>query len=244
MPTMYYELHHERVLWPEHRSLEDVMRLMASTPAKTWETTYQGNLYTETGSIFQRNWWDGMNRYEYGNHAPGLVRFVSLDTATGVNETNAFTAWVVGDITPDYRLMITGVGRERLEFDELVDKLGVIYRTYNNGLLRNIVIENKSSGIQLLQTMRHTSGIGEILQGFDPRGAKPERWAQASPWCKNGSVLLPYPCVETPWLLDFEEEIFSVPSYATMDQADAFSQLILFLENFLAIGLDKRSNLQ
>ena len=49
-------------------------------------------------------------------------------------------------------------------------------------------------------------------------------------------VLLPHPGEGAEWLLDFEDELFSFPQSAYMDQVDACSQLILYLENYLAEG--------
>jgi phage terminase large subunit-like protein len=49
-------------------------------------------------------------------------------------------------------------------------------------------------------------------------------------------VLLPHPGPDAPWLMDFEDELFSFPQGTFADQADAFSQLILFLENYLSEG--------
>ena len=49
-------------------------------------------------------------------------------------------------------------------------------------------------------------------------------------------VLLPHPGPTAPWLLDFEDELMSFPQSTYADQVDAFSQLILFAENYLAAG--------
>jgi hypothetical protein len=49
-------------------------------------------------------------------------------------------------------------------------------------------------------------------------------------------VLLPAPSELSPWLVDFEDELFTFPGSEFMDQVDAFSQLILYTENLLAEG--------
>jgi hypothetical protein len=49
-------------------------------------------------------------------------------------------------------------------------------------------------------------------------------------------VMLPHPGPDAPWLLDFEDELYSFPQSAFADQADAFSQLVLFCEHYLAAG--------
>ena len=49
-------------------------------------------------------------------------------------------------------------------------------------------------------------------------------------------VLLPQPGPEAVWLMDFEDELFNFPQGRFADQVDAFSQLILYVENYLAEG--------
>lgn len=106
------------------------------------------------------------------------------------------------------------------------------------GALRNVVIEDKSSGKAAHQTLRATARpwLREALVAWQPRGSKEARAGAASVWCRNGMVLLPEPGPGAEWLLDFEDELFSFPQGKFADQVDAFSQLILFCENYLAEG--------
>jgi predicted phage terminase large subunit-like protein len=76
----------------------------------------------------------------------------------------------------------------------------------------------------------------QVLIPFQPVGDKDTRANQAAVWCKNGCVLLPEPSDQVPWLLDFEEELFALPTSAFRDQGDAFAQLVIFTENVLASG--------
>jgi phage terminase large subunit-like protein len=71
---------------------------------------------------------------------------------------------------------------------------------------------------------------------WTPKGDKDARQFQAASWCEKGCVYLPSPSFEFQWLLDFEDEIFKQPSAPFRDQADAFSQLVLYLRAYLAEG--------
>lgn len=238
----YHYLVHENgpALWPEHKALAEVLHLRDTTPALIWEGTYQGNPTPAGGYTFRRDWWSGRNRYGPDDKLGKVVgRFHSWDTAEDVKEGNAFTVGGTGDILEDYRLVLRDVYRARLTFDVLPETIeSYARRWWDNGLLRGIVIEDKSSGKSANQTLRATSPgwVREILSPYQPVGPKEARAAAASVWCRNGMVLLPHPGPHAPWLLDFEDELFSFPQSAFMDQVDMFSQMILYLENYLAEG--------
>jgi predicted phage terminase large subunit-like protein len=227
-------------LWPEHKPLAEVLVLRDTTPELTWAGTYQGNPTPAGGYTFRREWWSGQNRYDAAEYVGKVVgRYQSWDTAEGANEGNAFSACVTADVLDDYRLVVRDVYRERLTFDVLPAAIESRARLFEgNALLRGIVIEDKSSGKSANQTLRATSPdwLREILSPYQPMGSKEARAGAAAVWCRNGMVWLPHPGPGAPWLMDFEDELFSFPQSRYMDQGDAFSQLILFLENYLAAG--------
>jgi predicted phage terminase large subunit-like protein len=75
-----------------------------------------------------------------------------------------------------------------------------------------------------------------LLIPFVPTTDKQTRYQQASVWCKNGCVWLPQKDHDLMWLADFEDQLFSVPQSAHDDMADAFAQMILYLELLLEDG--------
>ena len=227
-------------MWPQHKPLAEIIKLRDTTPPLIWEGTYQGNPTPAGGYTFRREWWSGQNRYTAGEYLGKVIgRFQSWDTAEETKDTSAWTVCVTGEILADYRLVIRDVYRERLTFDVLPQTIESLARTHwGDGRLRGIVIEDKSSGKSANQTLRATSPLWlrDILSPYMPMGSKEARAAAASVWCRNGMVLLPHPGSGALWLMDFEDELFSFPQSVFMDQADAFSQLILYLENYLAEG--------
>lgn len=240
--TRFYKLHNESVLWPEHKSEAAVLELQATTPPHIFQTTYQGNPLAMSGGVFRREWWNGQNRYSPVMRYSPVARYISLDTAASTSEKAAFTAWTVGDLLPDYRLQVREINRVKLELTDLPEYIERLYNTWQYGeLLRGIIIENKSTGPAILKTLQKIPALSRIVKAYNPKSSKPERWSQASVWCSLGCVLLPVSTNETPWLFAAEEEIFNVPGSPQLDQADAFAQLIIYLENYLSRGYQART---
>jgi predicted phage terminase large subunit-like protein len=230
-------------LWPQHKPLPEVLELKGTTPVGIWEGTYQGNPMPPAGTVFQREWWKGEDRRfdaaERKLVTTCVARWISWDTGLKDEEDNAYTACVVGELWPDYRMAIREVWRERLQFPALPPKIEMYARKHNrDGKLRAVIIEDKASGISAYQTLKAGAEdwLADLLVAFMPSGDKEVRAQQAAVWCKNGCVLLPWPGLAVPWLVDFEDELFNFPGSSFMDQVDAFDQLVLFTENLLAEG--------
>lgn len=247
MPLHQVLLHHNGpALWPQHKPLEEVLELQATSPELVWSGTYQGVPTPPGGSVFKRAWWPANNRYDLNDRAiANLVygRYIFWDTANKEEETADFTGYTVGELWPDYRLGIRLVQQERLEFPFLTEAIErVAIRWNQDEKLRGIIIEDKASGISALQTLRASAPawLRPLLFAFLPTVDKITYARQAAVWCKNGCVLLPLPTRETGWLIDFEDELFSFPQVAHDDRTDSFTKLILYLEHILAAGRQAR----
>lgn len=234
-------------LWPTHKSVNEVLHLKATTPDGVWAGTYQGSPTPPSGSVFKRSWWYGKNRYGVDdllikNQVVG--RWISWDTALKDKDKAAYTVGVVGELWPDYRMGIRYVVRKRLEFPHLPDAIDRLAMKFAiDGKLRGVLIEDKASGTSAYQTLRASSTkfVSDVLVPFSPIGDKHYRAEQGAVWCKNNCVMLPQPSSECLWLADFEEELFDFPNSAYMDQVDALSQLIIYMENLLAEGWRARN---
>lgn len=252
--TYVYTLHTEGpALWPEHKPLAEVLDLEATTPEWTWEATYQGNASPPGGSIYRREWWLGINRYdperveELARTAVG--RWLTFDTAM-MDTTNAdFTGFLAFDLLPDHRLLLREADRKRLTFADLPKHIEDYADrwNYDHKLMdgeSGVIIESKASGISAYQTLHAASSLpwlADLLIPWDPGQVdKIYRARQASVWCKNGCILLPMPSYLVPWLLTFENELFAVPSAQYMDMADAFSQLVIYLEHVISAAWHAR----
>lgn len=234
-------------LWPEHKPLAEVLKLKATTPPLIWEGTYQGNPTPAGGYTFRREWWSGKNRYQAGDRSlltQVIGRYQGWDIAAKDKESNDPSACVTADILADYRMLIREVYVERLTFDVVPETILSLARRWNgDGLLRNVLIEDASSGTPAYQTLTATAEawLRPLLFAMRPVGSKVERAGAASVWCANGMVLLPHPGPDVAWLLDFEDELFSFPQAAHDDQVDAFAYIVAFCENLLSAGYNARS---
>jgi predicted phage terminase large subunit-like protein len=244
MPTQYRYLLHTNgpALWPEHKPAEEIEALKASTVEGVWEATYQGNPSPPGGSVFKRAWWRGKNRYDATDQ--GLInrcvgRWISWDTGLKDKADTDFSAYTVGELLPDYILVIRQVEQERLEFPDLPSQMESVARQFNRDeKLRGLLIEDKVSGTSSFQTLQATAPewLRVLLIAFNPTVDKVTRASQGAVWCRNDCVLLPWPSDAVPWLVDFEDQLFTFPGAVNDDMVDSLSQLLLYLENLLADG--------
>jgi phage terminase large subunit-like protein len=194
------------------------------------------------GKPFKREWWRGQNRFHLDDKATQsrvIARYLSFDTALTDKDDSAYTACVVGELLPDYRLLIRWVWRDKLIFPDLIDFITQTSTRFNqDGKLKAVLIEDKASGISAYQTLTQStkSWLAQMIVPFTPIGDKTQRAQQAAVWCKRGCVQLPHPDDSTEWLYEFESELFSFPASTFKDQVDTFDQLVIYLENVIAVG--------
>ena len=196
---------------------------------------------------FDREWWRGINRYSPASPQHKIVgRYLSWDTATKTGQHNAYTALIVGEITADYRLLIREVWQDKLMVPYLADAVKDRAERWNrDGKLQAVIIEDMSSGTGVVQTLQlGDRWLARLLKPFKPAnfGDKVQRAQQAALWAKRGCILLPQPSEQSPWLHEFEKQLFGFPDTEYKDQVDAFSQLVIFLELYLAEGWRARGN--
>lgn len=231
-----------------HLDRQEYERSLAELDDVTKAQLLEGLWITDpAGKPFNRDWWRGeRNRYHADATAPvniTVARWISWDTGMKDKDTSAYTAAVVGELLPDYRMVVREVWRDKLQFPDLPERILELARRYNyDGKLRAVIIEDKASGTSAYQTLMASAPtwMQQALVPFMPSGDKPQRGQQAAVWCKRDCVLLPYPSYHAAWLADFEHELFNFPDTQYKDQVDAFAQLILYTEHLLASGWQAR----
>jgi predicted phage terminase large subunit-like protein len=225
----------------------------------TFRQEWCAEFVSDAKNPFDPEWWTVTEDHDarrYDAKDPRHVtevagRWISWDTALQDTANAAYSVCVVGELTPDYRLHIREVYRDKLTFPNLMTQIERMTRKYLNDEYRGapklqaVIIESKVSGIDAFHTLRATAdpAIARLVVPFLPEGSKEHRADLAAVWCKQGCVLLPWPDASVPWLRTLEDELFSFPDSAAKDQVDAFSQLILYPEvnQRLTIGRDKRA---
>lgn len=200
------------------------------------------------GAVYLRKWWNGINRYDpmdKGVFTRNVARWLFWDTAFKDEEQNDTTALSVFELMPDYRIILRLAWWDRMQFPQLSSTIADEARRWNyDEKLRGVIIEEKGSGISVLQSLKQSTNqwIARIVNGYNPGiMSKEERGRLASPWCEKGCILLPLPGNEVPWLFDAEDMLFKFPNARLKDFPDTFSMAILYLENLLAEGWRLRS---
>jgi predicted phage terminase large subunit-like protein len=220
-------------------------------PANVYRQEWLAEFVAESTAIFLPDWWDATLEHEarrFDATDPAhvhrcMARWLSWDTAFTDTQGAAYTACVVGELTPDYRLFIREVWRDKVTFPSLMAKLHALAAKYNtDDKLQGVLIESKASGISAAQTLVETAEpwLARLVLPFQPEGSKEHRAELAAVWCMQGCVWLPQPSAAVPWLRALEDELWSFPASQYKDQTDAFSQLILHISRRLTQGREAR----
>lgn len=147
----------------------------------------------------------------------------SWDTASKAEEINDFSActmWLISG--NDYYLI--DVLREKLRYPDL--KRRIIDHALRFGA-NSIIIENKGSGIALIQELqRETADVPHPI-AFNPEGEKVTRMHAQSAKIEAGQVHLPR---RAEWLGEFRLELLQFPRGRHDDQVDSLSQFLAWLE--------------
>lgn len=237
------------LLWPERIPEKELRAMEADLGERGAAGQLQQRPAPSGGAIFLTKWWDGQNRYDPADRSifnKSIARWLFWDTALKDKEQNDTTALIVLELLPDYRVFLRHAWWNRLQFPQLSSTIEQeTVRWMFDNKLRDVVIEDKSSGISAIQTLEQgaPSAVAQRIKAFNPgQSSKPARMRQASMWCDRGCVLLPMPHDDVPWLLDFEDMLYKLPAAKIDDPGDAFSMGILYLENLLAEGWKARTS--
>lgn len=218
--------------------------LLAKTrvPDVVYRQEWDAEFVEDSATVFSPSWWaEGANRYDARDPGIGrqvIGRWLSFDTAMKDKDDSDYASCTVGELTPDYALLVREVWRDKLRFPDLLDAIERLAKAHNlDGKLRAVVIEDAMSGTSAYQTLTAATSdpwLARLMVAYTPKGSKRHRASLAGVWAKNGCIRLPHPSVASPWLLTFEEELFSFTGMSESgthdDQVDSFSQLILWLE--------------
>lgn len=228
------------LLWPSRFGPEELAKSKANLSEMGAAGQLQQRPTPLVGAIFKREWFTVRK-----TSMPCVGRYFSWDTAASIEDTAAYTCGIVGELTPDYKLYIRDVWRKKIEFPQLqyaIEEQAKKYGGMKSLYTRDIIIENKSSGIQVIQSMKQISVFAEKVMPYTPKGDKIARAYEAAKWAEKGCVILPLPSEDSQWMIEFETELFNFPNSAFKDQVDALSQLCDYLSYYLAEGLAARSS--
>jgi predicted phage terminase large subunit-like protein len=141
--------------------------------------------------------------------------FQSWDTANKCSELSDFTACTTWGLCKNH-LYLLNVLRRRMDYPDL--KRAVIQQAVEYKA-KNILIEDKASGTQLIQDLK-ADGMHNITC-YEPRLEKIMRMHSVTSTIENGFVHLPS---QASWLPEYLHEMAVFPNGKYDDQVDATSQ--------------------
>ena len=209
-------------LFPEHKSLEFLLRRKMVLGIENFEALYQQSPIIIGGDIFKEEYfqyYDSYRRYRR------IIQ--SWDTAQKANEFNdpsVCTTW--GEHEYGYDLL--DVLCERLTYPKLkrtairmAQTWGGKKTLYQGHILFSILIEDKGSGISLIQDMRESTTFN--IEAIEPCGDKVTRAHVITPQFEAAKVHF---LRNAPWLQDYKTELLSFPNGLHDDQVDSTTQFL------------------
>ena len=212
------------LLHPARENRETVLELQQSLGEFAFAGQYQQNPAPISGGIVKKEW------LHYYNEVPNLQKIVlSWDTAGKEGSDNAYSACVVVGTGYDNKYYLLECSRYRLDFPKLVNKATELYMSVYNefSVQPELIIEDASSGTQLIQCLRGTFSIN--IHDVKPHQDKVSRMQGTSLLIEQGKLL--FPNIAGAWYKDFEAELTTFPKSRFKDQCDALSQAMDFLAN-------------
>ena len=204
------------ILHPEREPREVLTEIRAAMGSLDFAGQYQQEPVPPTGAMVNWSWFRHYNSPP--EHLAGDRIILSWDTAQSVNELADYSVCVVLKIRGETAYVLD-VLRERLDYPALRRKVLTVYSQWRQtGLNCSMVIENKGSGMSLLQELKRQHIYAVPM---NPSGDKVMRMHGQTARIEAGSVLLP---ARAPWLEEFRREMLAFPHGRYDDQVDALAQ--------------------
>lgn len=198
---------------PGRIDLEELDAIRATLGEAVWAAQYMQRPTPAGGGLIKSAW--------FRRYTERPVRFdrvyQSWDTASSAEDYSNFsvcTTWgVIGD-----SVYLLDVYRERLLYPQL---RGHVLRLASYWNADDVIIEDKASGIQLVQDLQH-QGFNKV-RGVKPTGDKQMRMSVQTALIETGRVLIPE---HAEWLEEFLHELVMFPNGRYDDQVDSVSQAL------------------
>ena len=198
-------------LWPARYDRDALRRIEIAQGPRNWAKLYQQRPVKEGGRIWESEWWEYYSRLPTRRRILDLVQF--WDTAEKVKESNDFSACVTMARTAN-EFFVVDVWADRVTFPGLIQAAKAQFAKWKPN---RILVEDKSSGVQLVQTLRAQTRLP--IEPRTPVGDKVARANRVTGYPAAGLVLLPK---SAPWLARFLDELERFPEGANDDIVDAF----------------------
>lgn len=208
------------VLHPSRESRQTLEALRASLGSTLFSAQYQQAPVPTSGNLARAEWLKA-----YSARPPDRTGQIvqSWDTASKDGLHNDWSVCITAHVDRQ-EVRVLDVFRARLEFVQLKQNCIRLARQFKSDVL---LIEDAASGTALLQTLRAEMNPEVPMPiGRRPEADKVTRFAAICAMIEAGQLLLP---AEATWLADFKLEVLGFPNARYDDQADALSQLMMWV---------------
>lgn len=203
--------------WPEQMPTADLHRQRESN-----SYVFAGQMMQTPapvgGGIFKSAWW------RYYTSAPNFnYRMIYADTAMKTGEENDYSVFQCWGVTENDVYLIDQI-RGKWEAPELKARAKSFWqkhRAITNGTLRQMKVEDKSSGTGLIQQLKQE---GLPVFGIKRDKDKVTRGYDAAPMVESGHVYLPE---NAPFVGDLLHELSMFPNGKNDDQVDPLMDAIM-----------------
>ena len=202
-------------LHPEREPLEVLARIREIQGEYNFAGQYQQSPSPLGGGMIKTHWFRTYTPTELPKELDLL--FQSWDTANKSSELSDYsvcTTWGV----KDRHLYLLNVYRKRLDYPELRRAAKEQASMFN---AKNILIEDKASGTQLIQDLQEDGVYGATA--YRTTMDKIMRMHSVSSTIENGFIHIP---VDAGWLAEYVHEMASFPAGKYDDQVDSTSQAL------------------
>jgi len=216
------------ILHPSRESLEELNRQRAEMGSSAFAAQYQQAPVPALGNIFRTAW---LKVFDSINPDVGGEIVQSWDTGIKTAEGNSFSVCITALVRRRF-VYILDIWRGRLEFPDLRKKAIELARLHG---ARTLLIEDRASGQQLIQTLRSEEPPGVPFPiARQPGTDKATRAEGVTSMVEAGQLLLPH---EAHWLGEFKSELLAFPSVRFDDQVDALSQLLEWVRDRMNVPI-------
>jgi len=204
--------------WEEQFPLRDLKRL-EDTNSYRFAGQYMQRPAPVGGGIFKDSWW------QYYKVLPKIkYRVIYADTAQKTKEQNDFSVFQCWGMGEDNKIYLLDMIRGKFEAPELLIFAKNFYKKNKSipslGTLRQIKVEDKSSGTGLIQQLQRE---GITVVGIKRNIDKVTRALDVSPQIQAGNVVLP---AEEPFINDILIEAGGFPNSTHDDTLDPLMDAI------------------
>lgn len=175
--------------WEERYPAEFLLKMKEENPFLFY-SQYQQAPIAMGGGVIKREWWQFYRDIEDTRYRK---MYITADTAIKTKEWNDFTAIGVWGITIGNKLRLLDMVHGKFEIPELQATLLAIWEKWRDGIgncrCTEIIIEDKASGMQLIQQLRRIGGLP--IRPVTPEKDKLSRVYDVIPQIAAGNVELP-----------------------------------------------------